>query len=276
MQPTESSGRVGSVLKVSVLMVALLFVSAPAFAKSPGHTNNGHHHTRTNYDPEIMQTVMDACNIGGSVSYCSGGYNASQTFGSALPLGDVVTLTATFAPENASSATISFSDSLGNTVSVESEQCAPTTPVLCSAVAYFLVTVGGVDDIRFTVTGASGCLHFTAEDWYAANSASLQPLGTGGYCGPACTTTLATTPIVFATAPNETIAVSAFEAIFNSSLTSWTSSLPFFMYSNDAFSSGGCSLLFQATNSTATIFDFNSTTSVAPTAFAGSAEVLYV
>ncbi|MDG7010423.1 MAG: hypothetical protein JRN16_03760 [Nitrososphaerota archaeon] len=276
--PGRGSGRTALVIKVSVVMMALLFVSAPTFANSSGHS--GHtkaSHRGGKWDPTIQQMVASSCEVGSSVQSCTGGYTATQTFGSPLPVGDIVTLTMIFAATSASSATLAFSDTLGNAVTLVSQQCTPTAPTLCTAVAYFLVTNGGYDDLLFTVQGGvAGSVHYTAEDWFASNSNLLTPLGANGYCNGTCTTTLSMTAINFGTAPNEAIAVGTSEAYFSGALASWTPSFSQYYFADCTGSSGGYALLMQSTNSTATSYTFSSTTSSTATMFAGSAEVLYV
>ncbi|MDG6898604.1 MAG: hypothetical protein JRN24_02590 [Nitrososphaerota archaeon] len=264
----------GLVLKLSIVAVALLFVSAPTFAKG---TNNGHRHKKLSYDPELEQLAAGWCNVSALVQSCRGGFNATDTFESSLPVGDVVTLTMTFAATNATTATLAFSDSLSNVITVVSQQCVPTTPTLCTAVGYFVVTIGGSDLVSFTVVGGiAGYVHYTAQDWFANNSNLLTPLGTTGYCNGTCSTDLSLTPINFVTAPNETIAVSTSEAYFSGTLSSWSPTLTDFFFANCATASGGYALMWQATNSTATSYTFSSIASTAPTMFAGSAEVIYV
>ena len=284
MRPTGKRGSGaprGLALKLSIVVVALLFVSVPAFAKSGndnnGHRGNGNGHVKVNYDPELLQSVSSACLTGSAQPTCQGGYNATQTFGSPLSLGDIVTVTMAFAPSASGSPDLAISDSLGNNVTIVSTQSTTASPVICTEVGYFLVTVAGADDISFTaVSGTAGCLHYTAEDWYAANSQQLAPLGSSGYCSGTCTTSLSVPPIAFGEEPSEVIAVSAYYAVFSGPLSSWTASLPYYAYSNSALAGGGYALLFQATNSTAASFGFVSTASESPAEFAGSAEVLYV
>ena len=279
MRTAFAVGKTGLVLKISIAMVALLFVSVPAFAASSEVSGHGHvHYGRGGkWDPTMQQMVADSCTVGGSTDSCQGGYTTTQTFGSVLPLGDVVTLTMTFSATSASVAILSFTDSLGNAVTVVSQQCAPVTPTLCTAVAYFVVTVSGYDNIIFTVVGGtSGTVHYTAEDWLANNSNQLASLGTNGYCSVTCTTSLSMTPILFGTAPTETIAISTSEAYFSGALATWAPSFSQFYFADCTDSNGGYALLMQASNSTATSYTFSSTTSITPTIFVGSAEVLYV
>ena len=272
-------GSRGLALKFAIIAVSLLFLTVPVYAKGQTHATHAKH---TNYkggkwDPVIQQMVVSGCDVSSSVQSCQGGYNTTQTFGSPLPVGDVVTLTVTYAADTASNAALTFSDTLGNRITVVSQQCTPTAPTLCTAVAYFVVTKGGYDDIFFGVVGGTpGCVHYTAEDWYAANSGLLAPLGTKGYCNGTCSSTLAMAPIVFSTAPSEAIAVGTSEAYFSGQLVSWTPSMGFYYYGNCAYSTGGYGLLMQATNSTATSYAFSSTSTPVATMFAGSAEVLYV
>ena len=276
MESVGGFGSRGSALKFAIIAVSFLFVTFPVYAKGPTHAR----HTNFKggkWDPVIQQMVASGCNVSSSEPSCQGGYNTTQTFGSPLPVGDVVTLTMTYAADTANSAALAFSDTLGNAITVVSQQCTPTVPTLCTAVAYFLVTNGGYDDILFGVVGGTpGSVHYTAEDWYAANSNQLAPLGTNGYCNGTCTSTLSMAPIAFGTAPEEAIAVSTSEAYFSGQLASWTPSMSMYYYDNCAYSTGGYGLLMQATNSTATSYAFSSTTTPVATMFAGSAEVLYV
>lgn len=261
---------------LSILAVAVLLASAPAFAKGSAQTKHVRYKGGKR-DPVLQQMVASSCEVGGTAQSCQGGYNSTQTFGSPLPVGDVVTLTVVFAADSATNATLTFSDALGNTITVVSQQCTPTAPTICTAVAYFVVTSGGYDDISFGVAGGvSGCVHFSAEDWYATNSEELTPLGTSGYCDGTCGSTLALPPIVFGTDPDEAIAVSTSDALFSAPLVSWTPSLDYYYFANCAYSGGGYGLLLQATNSTSTSYSFSSTSDPVATMYAGSAEVLYV
>ncbi|MDG7011227.1 MAG: hypothetical protein JRN57_03810 [Nitrososphaerota archaeon] len=269
-----AGGRKGLLATLALVAVVLLLTSSPVVAK-----RYNPHRQHRKYDPELLQSVVGFCDVATSAATCQGGYNSTSTFTGTVAAGDVVTLSMTYEDNGGASPALGFSDSMGVNVTVVVQSCAPTNPVICSAVGYFVPSSTGLVVVTFEVQGGTtGCIHFTAQDWFANNSGSLQHAGTSGYC-TACTGNLTLAPVTLGTLPSEVIAVGQTQAFFSTDPTGISPSLPFF-YSHYSVCDGsiyGDLVTWQATDGNATSYDFAATvTGAAPVVFAGAAAVLYV
>ena len=226
----------------------------------------------------ITQVDManDRCPVSASPTTCDGGFTSTQTFRENLTIGEVVTVFFMYLYGNTSTASLSFSDSLGNVPMLVSSQCSASSPIACTATGYFRVTSSGTDDIYFTETnGTTGEMWYNAEIFSGQIGNRISAVGVSSYCATSCTGSLALGPLTNDSGTVGVIGDSAYVGFYPSTPATWQPSLYYSYYFTDSDPTGGNSIMWQGTTTASAAYSFAATTSPVPNTWAGSAELLY-
>ncbi|MDG6990954.1 MAG: hypothetical protein JRM99_05980 [Nitrososphaerota archaeon] len=259
---------VGAIL---MLMVASL-LTATASATS----------TQSTKGPYLIELDNVTCPVSVSPTTCSGGYKANQTFVNSLQVGQVVTVNFALLYSNSENVSMSVSDSLRNVFIIPSNQCTISSPTVCIAVGYSVITNPGLDDVLFSEIGDSaGVMWYNAEIWGGQIGSVVNSTGTSAYCAANCSGSIAVTPLN-TTSNSGTIAESIAVAFYPTTPATWQATLHYSNAYSDCAGSGstcqgGDGVLWQGTSSAfqKPPYTFSATTSPAPLVWGESAELIY-
>ena len=258
---------------VAVAFVSIFLLSGGAAAAAP----LAHPGAASTTVSEI-DMANDRCSVVSSPTTCEGGYGTNVTFRATLAKGELVTVTFAYLYGNSQNVTLSFSDSLGNSPVLVASQCSASSPIVCSAVGYFQVTKGGVDDIYFTENGGSiGEIWYNAEIWQGQFGRRLGAVGTSAFCASGCTSQTAIGPLNLTASETvgEVVGVSAYAAFYPYTPANWVPGYAYSYSCTDSMSTGGDSILWQGTTSVLGSYSFGASTTPAPLSWAGSAELIF-
>jgi hypothetical protein len=220
-----------------------------------------------------IEIANSSCTVSSSPTTCQGSYTPTQTFRASLKNGEVVTVTVSYLYSNSESVDFTYSDSLGNSISVVSSQCAVSTPIVCTAIGYFRVTSPGYDDVIVTESGGSaGVMWYNAEIWQGQIGKSLSAVGTSSFCAQSCTGQVQLGPLSPGTVKGA-IASSAYTAFYSNTPATWQFSYPYYIYGSDQGGPGD-SVMWQGTGTPMQSYTYSATTSPTPNVWAGSAELI--
>lgn len=272
MNSNFPDGARGRSLLIFMSVGMLVILAAPSPVAAQGTDNS---QASSSLRTKLIELANNQCSVSNLTTVCGGAWTPTQTFMNSLSRGEVVTVAVTYLYVNSENVALNFSDSLGNALSVVTSQCAVTSPIVCTAIGYFEVTVPGYDDVFVMEHGGStGEIWYNAGIWQGSSGRQLAAAGASAYCAQGCSPQVGLGPLNV-TRAMVVIAASAYAAFYRYTPASWQPGYYYSYSATDFNPKGGDSVFWQGTSFLRGSYQFGATTSPTPLSWAGSAEIVY-